>query len=71
MEFTQQQLHAIDSGEPLPLTVEGRSCVLVPDSLYQQFREMIEDWHPQTMRRNMAKLMADDWSDPAMSVYDE
>jgi hypothetical protein len=71
MEFTAQQLQAIDNGEPIQLSVEGRPCVLVPGSLYMQLRESLDDWHPQAMRRDMARMMAEDWNDPAMSIYDE
>jgi hypothetical protein len=71
MDFTSQQLHAIDSGIPIPVNIEGRECVLVPERLYVRFREAIEDWHPASMERHMAQMMADDWSDPAMNVYDE
>jgi hypothetical protein len=71
MEFTTQQLQAIDNGEPVPVSVEGRFCVLVPGKLYDQLREAIDDWHPRTMRHSMAQMMADDWNDPAMSAYDE
>ncbi len=71
MQFTADQLQAIDSGQPVPITVEGRSCMLVPGELFQQMREAIDDWHPATMRKQMADMMREDWSDPAMSVYDE
>jgi hypothetical protein len=71
MQVTAQQLLAIDNGEPVPLAVEGRPCVLLPTTLYDQLRAAIDDWHPGTMRRQMAAIMADDWTDPALSVYDE
>jgi hypothetical protein len=71
MQITSEQLAAIDNGQPVPVSIEGRNCFLVPGSLYEQLREAIEDWHPATMRRNMARMMADDWPEPAMSVYDE
>jgi hypothetical protein len=71
MEFTSEQLQAIDKGQPVPLSVEGRPCVLVPGALYEQLREAVEDWHPATMSRHVAQMMADDWNDPAMGVYDE
>jgi hypothetical protein len=38
---------------------------------YVQLCEAIDDWHRSTMQRQMAAMMADDWNDPAMSVYDE
>ena len=71
VDFTTQQLESLDKGEPVSISVEGRPCVLVPRSLYDQLREAIDDWDPSTTRRQMAKIMADDWDDPAMSAYDE
>lgn len=71
MQFTAEQLQAIDSGQPVPLSVEGRQCVLLPGALYRQLRDAPDDWHPAMLRSQMAQMMAEDWSDPAMSVYDE
>lgn len=71
MQMTNQQLQALDNGEPVPLDVEGRRCVLVPGNLFEQLQAAIDDWHPRTMKRQMAAIMADDWTDPALSVYDE
>ncbi|HZN33170.1 MAG TPA: hypothetical protein VFB80_05100 [Pirellulaceae bacterium] len=70
MQITSQQLQAIDNGEPVPLVVEGRPCILVPGTI-DQLRDALDDWDPRTMQRHMARLMADDWNDPAMSAYDE
>ena len=71
MQLTSEQLQSLDSGQPVSLLVDGRVCVLLNSSVYDQFREWVEDWHPATMRRHMAAMMADDWNDPATSVYDE
>jgi antitoxin (DNA-binding transcriptional repressor) of toxin-antitoxin stability system len=71
MDFTSQQLQSIDAGEPVALTVEGRPCILLPTSLYDQLREAIDDWHPRTMRPTLARMMAEDWNDPSMAVYDQ
>jgi hypothetical protein len=71
VQFTSEQLQAIDSGQPVPIWVEGRQCVLLPGTLYEQLRTAADDWHPAVMRRHIARMMADDWDDPAMSVYDE
>ena len=71
MQFTPEQLQAIDSGQPVPLTVEGRECVLLPGALFEQFREAIDDWHPATMQRHLAHMMADDWTDPELEGTDE
>lgn len=71
MNLTPEQIQSIDSGQPVNIVVDGRSCVLVPSSTYTQMQEQIDQWHPTTMQRNLADVMADDWNDPAMSVYDE
>ena len=71
MHLTVEQLQAIDNGEPVPLLVDGRECVVLSSSAYEQVRGLIEDWDPSTMQRQMAHMMADDWNDPAMSIYDE
>jgi hypothetical protein len=71
MQLTIDQLQSLDHGQPVPLVVDGRTCVLLNDTVYKQVRDLLEDWHPTTMRRHMAAMMADDWNDPAMSVYDE
>ena len=71
MQFTPEQIQALDSGQPVPLSVEGRPCVLLPGAVYEQFLEAVQDWHPAAMRRHMADMMAEDWNDPRMNVYDE
>ena len=67
MQLTIDQLQSLDQGQAVPLVVDGRSCVLLKDAVYEQVRELLEDWHPATMRRHMAAMMAEDWNDPAMS----
>jgi hypothetical protein len=71
MQVTNEQLQAIDSGQPVVLSVEGRDCVLLPSGLYHQLRDSIEDWDIASMQGNIARMMKDDWGDAAMSVYDE
>jgi len=41
--LTSKQVQAIDSGQPVPLSVEGRPCVLLPGALYEQLRAGVED----------------------------
>ena len=71
MELTSTQLQALDAGQPVPIEVDGRQCVLLSNTKYDAACELIEDWHPSTMLRQLANMMAEDWTDPAMSVYDE
>lgn len=71
MNLTNKQIEAIDKGEPVSLVVEGRECVLVNSKAYEQLQRAYDDWDPSTMQRQMAEMMADDWNDPAMGVYDD
>jgi hypothetical protein len=71
MDLTTLQLDALDKGEPIPLVVDGRNCVLLKYATYEQLRALLDEWHPLSMQRQMADMMRDDWTDPAMSAYDE
>lgn len=71
MQLSVDQAEALDKGEPVWLSVDNRDCVLLSRQAYEQVRALIEDWDPSTMRHHMARMMIDDWGDPAMSVYDE
>jgi hypothetical protein len=71
MDLTSSQLQALDNGEAIPLVVGGRNCVLLTDTSFEQVRELLDEWHPLKMQRLMADMIRDDWSDPAMSAYDE
>lgn len=71
MDLTTEQLHTLDDGKPVSLVIQGRDCVLLSCEAYQQVREIIEDWDPFTMQCHMADVMAEDWNDPAMGVYDD
>jgi hypothetical protein len=71
MDLTSIQLQALDSGEVVPIVVEGRNCVLLGTATFESLRDRLDDWSPLTMQRQMAEMMRDDWNDPAMGVYDE
>ena len=71
MNLTPDQIQSIDNGDPVRIIVDGRSCVLVSNSTYTQLQELIDQWHPATMHRNLSDVMADEWNDPAKSIYDE
>jgi hypothetical protein len=71
MDLTSSQLQALDNGEAVPLVIGGRNCVLLSDTSFEQVRGLLDAWHPLKMQRLMAEMMRDDWSDPAMSAYDE
>lgn len=72
MQLTSEQLQRLDAGRTVTIVVDGRDCVVVPQRLYEAHeRDLLNDWHPDTMQRQMADVMSDDWNDPAMSVYDD
>lgn len=71
MELTSSQLNALDGGQAVPVVIDGRSCVLLSDAAFESVRGAVGEWRPAALSRQMAELMRDDWSDPAMSVYDE
>jgi hypothetical protein len=67
MDLTLSQLQALDNGEVVAVVVDGRPCVLLSDATFEQ----LDEWHPLRLQRHMADMMRDDWTDPAMSVYDD
>ncbi len=71
MILTAEQVRAVTHGEAVALTVEETPCVLVREDVFDQLTALLEDWDPRTMRKHIAHMMADDWTDPAMSVYDQ
>ena len=71
MNLTADQVRAIDNGEPVRLVVDGQTFVLLPSTTYDQLRTHADEWHPDTMLQNLASIMADDWNDLEMSIYDE
>jgi len=70
MELTKTQLDAIDSGRVVHVTIDGRSCVVISSAAFEKSVALALEWHPSTMVRPMADIMADDWTDPAMNIYD-
>jgi hypothetical protein len=71
MNLTEEQVKAVEQGYPISLVVDRTECVLLRKDLYDQLRELLEDWDPRIMRRHMAEMMRDDWTDPAMNVYNK
>jgi hypothetical protein len=71
MNLTEEQVKAVEQGYPISLVVDRTECVLLRKDLYDQLRELLEDWDPRIMRRHMAEMMRDDWTDPAMNVYNQ
>jgi hypothetical protein len=71
MQLTTEQERSLDEGESVRIVVNGRECVLIQAHVFEAQRRLLSEWTPDMMQRQMARTMADDWSDPAMNVYDE
>lgn len=70
MTLTTQQIDAVQPVHIVPEEV-GQEVVLIRGDLFQQIAGRFDDWDPAIMRPGMARMMEEDWNDPAMSVYDE
>ncbi len=75
MNLSNEQIQALDRGQAVPLTVDGRACVVIRREVYERAKPAIEydasEWTAEEMRSVMARTMDDDWSDPRVDVYDE
>jgi hypothetical protein len=69
--ITKEQLKAVESGEAVQVTLDGTECVIIKKEIYESVRELIDDAHPRTMKKHLAKIMNEDWSDPQMNVYEQ
>ena len=76
MNLTQDQVQAIQSGQPVHL-LEPQSnvdCVLVPASMYERVQSLFGD-SPLSREEQLALLAESGkragWDDPAMDVYDD
>ena len=69
--ITKEQMQAVESGEAVQITLEGTECVVIKKEVYESVRDLIDDAHPRAMKKHLSQLMEEDWSDPAMNVYDQ
>lgn len=72
MQLSVEQLETLDRGHPVAVQLDGRERVVLKRDVFEvQRTEMASDWPPATMQRQMADMLSDDWTDPAMSIYDD
>lgn len=71
MNLTSEQRHTLQQGEAVPMMVDETKCVLIRNDVYEQLKELLDDWDPRLLRRHLATMMAEDWNDPVMNVYDQ
>ena len=59
-------------GGPVEIVDGDQHYVIISADDYQRLEETAaaDDWDPAAMRRSMAKVMEEDWTDPQMDSYD-
>ena len=75
MTLTLDQLKTMESGQPVRLRLpESKTeCILVRADVFERLAEVAEDdWDPQAMMAEFAKVAGPDgWDDPAMDIYEQ
>ena len=41
MDLTSEQVHSIDDGNAVPVVVEGRSCVVLRQDIYDRVKRVV------------------------------
>ena len=68
MELTAEQLQAVEKGEVVEVTIDGRRCALLNWEVYQR-TQMVFDAPSQ---EEMAEIMERTWGDdPALDEYQD
>lgn len=67
MTLSTQQRQDLAKGRPVPVVVDKTECVVVRKEVFERFAD---EFDPRTFYPHMAQMMAEDWDDPAMAVYD-
>jgi hypothetical protein len=73
MTLTQQQRRAVESGQNVPITVDGIECVLVRADVFENVRAALSGGltHEELDELLSVSAAGSDWMDPAMDIYDE
>lgn len=72
VELTKEQIETVKHGDAVRIAANevGEEVVILRSDVYDRWAELLDDWDPRLMRRQMAKMMQDEWGDPQMGVYD-
>ncbi len=74
MDLTSEQVQAIDHGHAVPVIVEGRSCVVVRQEVYDRVKRVVDlddsDLRPE---ETYAAVLAawDQEEDPGLDAYQD
>jgi hypothetical protein len=74
MKLTDEQIRALDHGDPICVTMDGRDCVVLRRDIYDRIRRVVEyddsDMEPEEAYR--AVLAAwDEEEDPGLEAYQD
>jgi hypothetical protein len=67
MNLTLEQQRAIDKGEAVPITVDGRECVVIRRDVYEQVKSFAHDEVDPEEAYPMIESILED--DPALDSY--
>lgn len=74
MNLTNDQIQALDHGDPVPITVDGRACVVLRRDIYDRVKQVIEydDSEMGFEEGYLAVLAAwDQEEDPGLDAYQD
>jgi hypothetical protein len=73
MQITAEQRELADQGEAVRIADPETSAeyVILRSEYFDRVVGLIDDWNPADLRPLLARVMSDDWDDPAMNVYDQ
>jgi hypothetical protein len=69
MELTNQQMKSLDEGQPIPVVLEGRDCVIVPREVFDRV-SLLLDFDPSQAYPAIDEAWREGWDDPKMADYD-
>lgn len=75
MNLTVEQLDAVQAGQPVEVTIEQTTCVVVRKDVFERVKNLVYDagdWTPEEMRELLARSAeANGWNEPGMEAYDD
>jgi hypothetical protein len=70
MNLTQDQMQALGRGEAVPVTIDGRPCVLVSADVFNRAQALLGDSDPKQAYAAIDEAWRENWDAPGMADYD-
>ena len=74
MDLTSEQVLAIDHGDAVPIVVDGRSCVLLREDVFDRVKRVIDFDDSESSPEEMYPAIIAAWDeedDPGLDAYQE